>query len=336
MNDQQVEEIRARYLDVLRALFFPDDAVDKDIVNYFAALLRIFGMEDYGWDPYLESKSILEDLNRFLQMDLPTEAFPNRNLTKWRVGLLLYSHIVEMDAPYEVITNLLRLNLGKGYSPNPYYIFLNHKQKKKKTLYPKEKIKIIKELSNLAKHTVGDVFDEFYNGELRNAIDHSDFIITESEFRARNGTEKSGPFKISLEEVNNLITKSKIFISSFFGLEAAARRHWGTLKLKAIPYDFSYKGLMEILVDEDDLMCGFKLHWPNNTESVYKRTDKGIDMVNCMPDITNATLQFDVGPYAKNRGRFSPLVEADALPIYTKLQGTDEVPVWPVEAVLEK
>ena len=141
-------------------------------------------MEDKGWDPYLESRGILEDLNAILQSDYSDEIFPDKDFTMWRMGLLMYSHIVEMDAPYEVITNLLRFRLGKGYSPNPFYMFLNNKDKrqfKHSGIYPHKKIKIIKMLSEEAGISFGDIF-EFYDSKLRNAISHSDYVLTDKQF----------------------------------------------------------------------------------------------------------------------------------------------------------
>lgn len=116
MTDSEIEAIRDRYISTLAPLFFPDDAVSNDIVNYFASLLRIVGMEDGGWDPHLESRALLEDLNSIFQLKLPVESFPDPGSTTWRIGLLFYSHIVEMDAPYEVLANLLRFRLGNRYT----------------------------------------------------------------------------------------------------------------------------------------------------------------------------------------------------------------------------
>jgi hypothetical protein len=118
-------------------------------------------------------------------------------------------------------------------------------------------------------------------------------------------------------------------VSSFFTLENAARKQFGAMKHRAIPYDLAYKGLMEILADEKDLMCGFKVHWPNGSESMYRRTKDGIDMVNCMLDMKDATIELMVGLYARDRGPFSPLVGQGDVPRYTKLEGTGEVPKWP-------
>jgi hypothetical protein len=217
MTEDFVEATRERFVACLQPLFLPADPVSNNIVNYFASLLRIVGMEDRGWDPFLESRAILKDLNAVMQTNLPDGTFPDKEMTVWRMGLLMYSHVVEMDAPYEVITNLLRFRLGKGYSPNPYYFLLDSVQKrrfKKSGIYPKQKIQIIKKLSNEAQLSVGDIFDEFYNNDLRNAISHSDYILTDEEFRCRNGTGAVGAFRIPLNELNEIITKSKLFIKT--------------------------------------------------------------------------------------------------------------------------
>lgn len=332
MTDEELEATRERYYQALKPLFLPDDPVSNDIVRYFASLLRIVGMEDKGWDPYIESRGTLEDLNAILQSEHAESIFEDKDLTMWRMGLLMYSHIVEMDAPFEVITNLLRFQLGKGYSPNPYYMFLNNKEKKqfkRSGIYPKQKLKIIKQLSEEVGNPVGEIFDEFYDGNLRNAISHSDYILTEEQFRVRNGTGAVGAYSIELERLNEIITKAKIFISTFFGLDRVAREIWGDKKGQAIPYDPVYKGFMEVLADEEGMMCGFKIHWPNNSESTYRRTQDGVDMTNCMLDFKNANIEFMVGLYARQPGDFSPLVEVDGIPLYTRLDDGGEIPKWP-------
>ncbi len=65
------EAIRDRYVPLMAPLFFPDDPTKPDIIQLFASLLRVVGMEDKGWDPYAESRSVLTDLNALMQMKLP-------------------------------------------------------------------------------------------------------------------------------------------------------------------------------------------------------------------------------------------------------------------------
>jgi len=329
MTEDDIAAIRDRYVKTLTPLFLPEDPISHDIVRYFASLLRIVGMEDAGWDPHLESRALFEDLNSLLQIDFPKNCFPASDLTTWRLGLLFYSHIVEMDAPYEVLTNLLRFRLGKGYSPNPYYMFLSEKEKNRNSrISPRRKIKILRELGNAAGIPVAELFDEFYNSDLRNAISHSDFTLTSENFRCRGGSGAWQAFSLPLARVNEVITKAKLFVGAFFGLDREARRIWGIHKHRAIPYDATYKGLMEVLVDRDDLLCGFKVHWPNNSESVYRRTADGIEMTNCMLDLKNATIQLMVGLYARKPGTFSPLVEELQPPVYTALEGAGHIPGW--------
>lgn len=237
-----------------------------------------------------------------------------------------------MDAPYEVITNLLRFKLGKGYSPSPFFEFLTERQKKsfqKTGINTIGKIAIIKKLSDEASAGIGDIFDEFYSNKLRNAIGHADFIIADDDFRCRGDISGLKGFRLTYQELDQKIMCAKAFVSAFFHAELSARHVWGTKKQRAIPYDQNYKGLMEVLVDDRDAMCGFRVHWPNNSQSTYRRTEDGVEMDNCMIDIKNATLDLFVGCYVQNPGQFSPLVERDSAPVYTKLEGCDEVPAWP-------
>lgn len=335
MNESDPESVfeghRNRFIKALEPLFLPQDPVSNDIIRYFASLLRVLGMEDKGWDPHTESRNILNDLNRLMKLDLTEDQFPD-GWTSWRLGLLLYSHIVEMNAPYEVIINLLRFRLGKGYSPNPYFDLLTEKEKKNFTKYgirTGRKIELIKELSREAGLAVGGIYDEFYNSRLRNAVQHSDFILTDDDFRSRSGISGTKPFRLTYDQLDTLVTKAKAYIAAFFQLDVDARMKWGARKGQGIPYDAAYKGLMEILVDDRDLMCGFAVHWPNNSQSMYRRTEAGVEMVNCMVNLNHATLELMVGLYAQKPGTFSPLVEDGAEPIYTPLDKSDVRPVWP-------
>ena len=332
MTLDAVEVIQEEYYQALKPIFYPDIPSKYDILIFFASLLRIVGMEDRGWDPLMESRAALDDLNSIMQMELPIANFPNPEMTKWRIGLLLYSHMVEMDAPYEVITNLLRFRLGYGYSPNPYYQFLNSKEKKRfagRGLYPAGKIKIIKKLSDEAGLNIGRAFDDFYDPKLRNAVSHSDYIVTDTQFRVRNGTGAWGAYSIPLENLDKTLTKAKAFYSMFFGLDHAARHTWGGMAAKALPYDPHYKGLLEVLSDDMGLMCGFKVHWPNSSESTYRRTETGIEMTNCMLAMKQNTIELMFGSYAQKAGAFSPLVEDGITPVYTKREGIDAPLVWP-------
>ena len=222
---------------------------------------------------------------------------------------------------------------GEGYSPNPFFALLTDKEQKsyaRRGISTGRKIEIIKQLSKDLGFDAGDIFDEFYNNQLRNAIAHSDYIIADDEFRCRGGLSGMKAFRIPYEDLDKRLLAAKAFIAALFQVELIARQVWGLHKQKAIPYDPRYKGLMQVLVDDRDVMCGFKVHWPNGSESMYRRTEIGIDMVNCMVSPKHATLELMVGLYARKPGPFSPLVEHDGVPVYSNLEGIEELPGWPV------
>jgi hypothetical protein len=104
---------------------------------------------------------------------------------------------------------------------------------------------------------LGNIFDDFYDNKLRNAIAHSDYILTDEDFRCRGGLSGIKAFKIGYEQLDKKLLAAKAFIAAFFQIELLARQVWGLRKSQAIPYDPHYKGLMEILVDDHDVMCGF-------------------------------------------------------------------------------
>jgi hypothetical protein len=137
----------------------------------------------------------------------------------------------------------------------------------------------------------------------------------------------TGAFELTFEEIDNLITRAKVFIGTFFELEREARRTWGQYAGRGIAYDPPLKGIMEVLVDSAGLMNGFKVHWPNGSDSMYRRTIDGIDMVNCSLATAQKTLNLFVGSYARNPSTFSPLVEDGATPLYSPLEN-GVLPVW--------
>jgi hypothetical protein len=327
--DRYFNKLRAEYFDLLMPLFRPRQG--RDIIDFFASFLRIVGMEDGGWDPYAESRLVLQDLNSLLKIELPADRFTDPIASRWRLGLLFYSHLVEMDAIYEVIANLMRYHLGKKYSPNPFFEYLTEGQKNnyaKRGLYPSDKIKIIKTMDAELKTGVGDSFDAFYHSKLRNAISHSDYILSGDEFRCRNGNGAVGAFSIPLDKVDDIITRAKAFLSALWGADHSARTWLAqTYSGKAVPYDPRCKGLAELIVDARGLMTGFKVHWPNASESVYRRGEDQCEMTNMMLG-QNLRIELYVGLWARNPGRFSPLVEQGDVPSYTPLMdGT--VPTWP-------
>lgn len=329
-TEEKNEAIRKRYQDIMFPIFFPETPTKPDIKLLFSSVLRVMGMEDKGWDPHAESRGVIDDLYAFMQIELPKDRFGDPGLTVWRVGLLFYSHIIEMSAPYEVLANLMRYQLGKGYHPNPFFEFLTKKEQKrveKSGVTTRQKIRIVRELSDATSFQLGTIIDDFYNADFRNAIVHADFILTDDGFRSRGSV--SNAFFLTFEQVDNLITSAKLFISVFFQMEREFRRVWGGHANRAMGYDPVYKGIMEIFANSEGLLEGFKVHWPNGSDSWYRRTNNGIDMTNISLALEQADLELFVGLYHKPADPFSPVVALGGQPVYTPLEGGEPV-TWKV------
>jgi hypothetical protein len=60
---------------------------------------------------------------------------------------------------------------------------------------------------------------------------------------------------------------------------------------QVIPYDATYKVLIEVMVDKDRLLNGFKVHCPITPIYLSAYREAGIDMRNCSLDLPNSTIQ---------------------------------------------
>ncbi len=330
-----------QYDGILRPVF---DACSIPTLDRLSALLRLGWLEDSGWDPLGESQRFLADLDSFLRTDLSDPPFPDVQATRWRLALLAYAHIVEADAPYEILANMLRARTGDGYSILPFPVSTSaetkgakssaKKRNKKKSnkapqsfdpndrqRSPASKIETIKGLAQrCGLPDVGAAFDDFYRAQFRNAISHSDFVLHEDEFRARRSyfrEANGGSFWTSamkLSHVGDLLGRAFGFYEAFFRLHAASLAFYRPLQDQVFAYDEQHKGILELLFD-GDTVSGYRLLWPNGSESVVKRGRSGCSATNVGHD-AHGRVRPMVGCYAKNPGDFSPLVERDGRPMY--------------------
>jgi hypothetical protein len=303
-------------------------------------------MQDAGWDALLESQEFLDDIIALTQLELPAKPFKDPEKTRWRLALISYAHLTEMDVPYHILANLLRIRSHMTYVLNPFEEISARKRKKKEKfsfLYrppppsPKLKIKQIKKLAEQAGFPeVGNVFEEFYFPSLRHAIDHSDYILYKDEFRMPDSYIPKEDNKLvltstlSLERLGNIISRAYAFYSAVFTLERRARAGFADLKGKCFPYDYQLKALVEFLIDTEGLLCGFKVHWPNHTDSIYSRMQTGTKAVNISYD-GDGKVEFFVGEYFRDHDPFSRLIPLGGQPNYTSTEGSNALPQWPAD-----
>jgi len=233
------EQETERYRKQLTPLFTP---VGINPFELACALVRVWGLQDEGWDPLEESMEVLDDLIKLTQLDLQPGRFKDPSKTRLRLFLISYAHLTEMDAPYDVLANLLRIRAGLRYVVDPFRDDIvagltkgttakkPSKRPKPRSLLrrvhlpsPWDKIVVIKQLAIIVGHPlIGELFDEFYLPDLRHSISHAAYILHGNELRMGSGS-------IPIERIMTIIEKALSFYSAFFVLEAEAKAKVETL-----------------------------------------------------------------------------------------------------------
>jgi hypothetical protein len=330
------------YANILNDLFDPTPHMEATrLFEFVCALVRAGGIELGGIDPWYESHAIIDDLRNLALLDLPPDRFPDPTKTQIRLALLSYCTLTEMDLPYMLLANLLRIRTGDKYHVDPFYDLAQRRSAKKGRPFgsvipptTSQKLKRIAELATRANMAgVSEALNETHDAVIRNAVYHSDFVILDDSFLIRKASrlsKKEGGYtpRVALEELDELIANAFAFFAALFALYERCRKSFFDFKSSLMPYDLHYKGVMEFRFDEEDRLIGFRVYWPNGTSGEYVRTRDACVATNVHFD-PGGSVNFMVGLYASRPGSFSPLVEHDCQPNYALIPGTQMSPHWP-------
>ena len=173
----------ARIIDSLDGLFAR--ARETDEFEYACALLRVRGMEDVGWDPLEETAALFGDIGSLLQA-------PLNDYARIRLRLLLYSHLTEVDAIYEMLVNMLEITAGERYTVDPFGDLYRPEGRPRHKQYPPSAKRVVKDVKKKAaargEDEIKELLDWFFNDAVRNAFFHSDYVLFKDEFRSREDT----------------------------------------------------------------------------------------------------------------------------------------------------
>lgn len=189
------------------SLFKKAKAVDE--FEYACTLLRFRGVEAAGWDPLRETGALASDLFALIQ----TPLHPH---TRVRLALLLYCHLTEVDAIYEILENMLRVVDGDRYSGWPFERLARGKT-------PPSAARVVDALAKHARDSrrrkLADLLEWEFNSEVRNAFFHSDYILHDKELRSRgalfvqpNGVRAPS---MSFEQLQELFNRGLLFYEIF-------------------------------------------------------------------------------------------------------------------------
>lgn len=279
-----------RYLDHLFAR-----ARDTNGLQYVYTLLRVSGIQDGGWDPFVEAQEALIEFSKILQRNSKNGI----NKSSFRLALLIYCHSIEMSAPYQILFNLLQCAQGKNYVPFP---FPGTSLGKKRPFgvrpqSPINKIATLKlEAEKINEQELISRINSFFDDDIRNAFYHSDYSLTDAEFRiCENGLPKA----ISFKELSEKLARCFAFYQAFFDLYRQIR--YSFKKTKKLHRMSNYE-VFELLTDKKEGLVGFKMHFSNGSQAFWERRKELVHGVNII--LEKDHINFFVGDLAKLQRRW--------------------------------
>jgi hypothetical protein len=191
-------------------------ARDADEFEYACALLRVRGMEDVGWDPLEETAALVNDIASLLHA-------PLNDYARIRLGLLLYSHLTEVDAIYLILVNMVDITAGERYSMDPFHDLYRPAGRPRYEQYPPSAKRVVERVKEKASsrgcEELVELLNWFFNDSVRNAFFHSDYVLFGDEFRSREGTfigeDGVRSSSMKLDAIVDLINRSMAFYQAF-------------------------------------------------------------------------------------------------------------------------
>ena len=173
-----------------------------------------------------EMQEVREFVNAFKSMLVGTGV--DQRL-KARVEIVVYCHIMEADLLFVILWNLLRIL--KQESCIWTFSRVTKRGETHVCEYPREKISEIARLSDEMELTVGEVLEDLWHGDLRNAFSHSQYFLASNYFVptsrlspvSRKADRTPHPVKsYSYEEIHDLCKSAENLLTAFID---AYRRH---------------------------------------------------------------------------------------------------------------
>jgi hypothetical protein len=235
-------------------------ARNTDEFEYASALLRIRGVEDAGWDPLEETRDLFYDIASLLEA-------PLKEYARLRLGLLLYSHLTEVDAIYQILANMIEITGGERCVIDPFHDMYRPAGRPRYEQIPPSAKRVVERGKERAKERgideVVELLDWFFNDAVRNAFFHSDYVLYEDEFRSREAwfVDKDGARSrsIKIPEIVELINCSMTFYQSFIAVYVKHRRSYQ--KDKQVRGRIGARGAVEdvtLLAHEEHGLYGFR------------------------------------------------------------------------------
>lgn len=261
------EDTDNKYSKYLESLFAK--AIKKNSLEAIHAILEVSGMYYGHWNPTEESFQFIEDFDHARIEAIKT----NNHKRKYRIDLMIYCHLVEMNFAHNILMNTLRVINGEHYVIKP---FAYSKLKPLSSRWKFDEIK--KKAKEINEKTLTDYIDEFYSDDIRNAFYHSDYCIADKGFRYERRVDKKMAYdeEISLDEINKLIKNCFDFYVALFNVHKWTKEWWAKQKKfhKCPGYE-----VLELLI-KDNMLYGFNMHFSNDSKATFTREPENVKAMN--------------------------------------------------------
>lgn len=259
-------------------------------------------MHDAGWDVLDESAVTFDDFDWMLE-----KAQKERGAAcARRLALHYYCFIIEMTPLHEVMINTLRCISGQKYLPFPFGHLVKPKKKGRPySVIPPSMPMKIREVTKLAE-SLGETklvehLRYIFDDEIRNAIAHSDYTLTESEFRTREG---GLAMAIPFNELDHRIQFCFDFVSGL--LKAYNNMKFALGQAKKFHKWDNYE-VLELLKGKNGIN-GFQVHFSNGSKSTFCRNQEGATAI-------NMRFRDGVGFMVGDIGSLQPVWKVNGVPV---------------------
>lgn len=239
-----------------------------------ASVLRVDGISIGHFDPTVEIRDAIDDFIK-IRESVNTSKQPKLAI---RLDLLIYCHATELSTPYHILYNLLRCIQGKDYMLRPF--------EQNGSKYPQDKITNIKQLcAEIGEERLPEFFDDFFDKEIRNAFSHSDYCITDDEFRII-----SKRIHYKLDDLRERLQKGILFFKTFFDVYQSFLHSLHEMTPKYHLNQRHYE-VLELLSNSELGLFGFSFHISNGTKCTFYRQPHEVWGMNFRPQLEGMGLQ---------------------------------------------
>jgi len=239
-----------RYLECMTPAF--TGAYERSEFEFILALLRVWGVQDAGWDPFETTSKAIPAMTAVHES--MTDFVAARHLELW-----VYGHIVEASEPYELLANMIAISQGGRWVAQKFPPIPGKRNRPPRELSPGEKIVSLERAASAGSMPqVATPLREIWDRDLRNAVFHADYVLYGSEVRILRP-----PKKYSHERVTELVNKAHAYHTAIMLLYRCHVGMYTESKVIAVYPEFS-PGPDEravILVREGHGVIGMRDAW---------------------------------------------------------------------------